>query len=69
MTTLSFIVNECEHDGDVDEAASDIEKSGATIVRTELNEDAECCLFTVEIGNRTDFLRKFRLTETHEFVG
>lgn len=58
---------ECEHEGDLDNYADDLEKSGAKILSSYVNEDAECGTIKIEVENVQKFLEEFKKTDSYCF--
>ena len=65
IRTLSFY--ECEHEGDLEYYLADLTKSGAKIVSSEINYDAETAEVTIEVEDKDGFLEAYKKTETYGF--
>jgi hypothetical protein len=67
MATLKIWFHECEHNGDLDGYIRDLGRSGARVLRSALNEDAEEGVVQVEVEDRTKFVEAFKQTDSFEF--
>ena len=65
--TMILHFTECEHDGDMEVYMTDITHSGGSIIRTELNDEAETCEINFSVGNKAQFLVDFATTQSHGF--
>ena len=68
MERLSLSFYECEHNEDMEDYIYDIGSSGGIIIDQVLNEDAEYCTITFDIENKSDFITKFKKTDSFEFI-
>ena len=62
---LSF--GECEHEGDMNTYIDDLHKSGASVLEYEIDEDEEEGTVQIVIDDLSEFLAKFRKTESFGF--
>ncbi|WP_080837567.1 hypothetical protein [Cohnella massiliensis] len=61
---------ECEHNGDLDQYARDVAKSGGTVVYRELDAARERGMLAVELADETqaaDFWRRFERTDSYRY--
>lgn len=58
---------ECEHGGDVDHYEADLRRSGARIIDSDLNEDAESCTIEFEVTDKAAFKASFANTDAFGF--
>lgn len=58
---------ECEHDGDLDNYASDLRDSGAEILSTSCNSEAETGAIKIRVKDFDSFLTKFKETDSIGF--
>jgi hypothetical protein len=66
MTQETLIFSECEHEGDLDNYLSDINKSGGRVLQSEINYDSEEATVVIEY-EEDDFLEKFINTNAFQF--
>lgn len=66
--TLHFY--ECEHQGDMDTYLEDVRASGATVLSSNVNHDAETgsTEITVPDEDRDEFWKKFKETNAYEYL-
>ena len=67
VTSIHF--TECEHEGDLDMYIGDLRRSGATIVSSDINFDAETGEVYIEIDeDKMDaFVKAFKETDSFDF--
>lgn len=58
---------ECEHDGDLDNYANDLMESGATVVSSSCNHEAETGIIVIEVSDFASFINKFKETDSFGF--
>lgn len=66
MSKHTITFSECEHDGDLDRYKDDLRESGATILGSTINHDAEEGSVQVEIADKKAFLLHFQMTDSYE---
>ena len=64
--TLEFY--ECEHQGDLDHYTDDVLSCGASIIKKEINYEAEIGKVLIEVNDSKLFWNKFKETESYEFL-
>jgi hypothetical protein len=62
---ISF--SECEHYGDLDNYKDDLRYSGAIVLSSQINHDAEEGSVEVEIKDKKEFISKFKQTNSYGF--
>ena len=70
VVTREWSFGECEHEGDLEEYTGDLCRSGAKILSTEINYEAEIghVTFSVPKDKVADFSEKFKKTTSYYFV-
>ena len=58
---------ECEHDGDLNNYISDLQESGASVIDSNINHEAEIGHVTIEVEDYEAFLEKFKETDSIDF--
>lgn len=64
---LQITFYECEHGGDVGHYEADLRRSGAKIIESDLNIEAECCSIEFEVDDKTAFKEAFKDTDAFGF--
>ena len=68
MRVIRFTVGECEHEGDIQDIISDIEKCGGQVGDLDPNEEAETCEFFVNVEDPEAFKKAFLQTDSGAFI-
>ena len=68
MIKKTLYFTECEHHGDLDNYISDLRDSGAIIIASTVFPDTEVGEVTIEVKDITTFIKKFKKTESYEFI-
>ena len=68
MIKKTLYFTECEHHGDLDYYIFDLKSSGATIIAYTVFPDTEVGEVTIEVKDITTFIKKFKKTESYEFI-
>jgi len=63
----SLIFDECEHNEDLRIYVSDIQKSGGKIFNSSVDTEEETGIVCFEIEDKSDFLKRFKETESYDF--
>jgi len=58
---------ECEHSGDANEYERDITKSGGKVLKTQVDEEGEECVISVEVTDLDAFKTAFKKTDSWGF--
>jgi len=64
---FTIVFYECEHSGDLDRYIDDLVTSGAKVLESRVNEDAEEGIVKCECEHFRQFLIQFKQTESLEF--
>lgn len=59
---------ECEHQGDLDHYLDDLTSCGASIIKKEINYEAEIGEVLIEVNDSKLFWNKFKETDSYEFL-
>jgi len=63
-----LVFGECEHDGDLEQYVSDINKSGGNCSSMSVNADEEVGFITVDAPSEVDFWMEFKKTTSYGFL-
>jgi hypothetical protein len=66
--TFSLDFYECENHGDIDKYKNDIRNSGGKITNTKLNTSDETCKIEFQVSNYNMFMKKFKETDSYQFL-
>lgn len=67
MIKMILVFSECEHDGDLQNYLTDVNDCDAHVLESKINYEAEIATVLIEIGDKKEFLDKFRLTDAYSF--
>jgi hypothetical protein len=63
---ICITFGECEHEGDMSDYVEELQRAGASVLRAELNEDAECCTVELRIASAA-VMQAVEATDAWEF--